>query len=197
MWGVILPFHFVVAVWRTSNTMWDLLYSGEVITSSPMQSGNIKSGVVNTCELHFHWSVIIDRLEGILVNICIWVWCGNRDKVGVVNFEACKTKLSCHLNWPCVGLASTIKCSLWGIDGCPHLFKDTYNAFTKSIFKIYIVASVLSIKFFSLENSGKMLGPCKIGVFWLRLGVALIGPCFPKFIDGLVSLKLILSVYPS
>lgn len=35
----------------------------------------------------------------------------------MVKVEACKIKLACHLNWPCVGLASTIKCSLWGIDG--------------------------------------------------------------------------------
>lgn len=53
-----------------------------------------------------------------------------------------------------------------------------------------------SVKYFSLENSGKMLGPCKIRVFWLRLGVALV-PVFLNLLTVWSYIKLILSVYPS
>ena len=49
---------------------------------------------------------------------------------------------------------------------------------------------------FSLENSDKMLGPCKIGVFWLRLGVALV-LVFLNLLMVWSYLKLILLVYPS
>lgn len=52
-------------------------------------------------------------------------------------------------------------------------------------FKYYMyIYCFLSIKTtcFSLENSGKMLGHCKTGVFWLRLGVVLV----PVFVNLLV-----------
>lgn len=65
------------------------------------------------------------------------------------------------------------------------LFKVNMSCFYKKLLsKICIVVSVLSIKLLVLvlKNSGKMLGPCMLGVFWLRLGVALI----PVFLNLLV-----------
>lgn len=51
----------------------------------------------------------------------------------MVKVEACKTKLACHLNWPCVGLAS-IKCSLWGIDGGLILFQALYVMLLQKVY---------------------------------------------------------------
>lgn len=83
----------------------------------------------------------------------------------MVKVEACKTKLACHLNWPCVGLASTIKCRLWGIDGgltCAKLFM---SCFCKKHLKTFCCLPWV-LNYFSFVNSDKLLGPCKVGVFW-------------------------------
>lgn len=63
----------------------------------------------------------------------------------MVKVEACKTKLACHLNWPCVGLASTIKCSLWGIDGGLILFQALYVILLQKA-SLNTLLSVLGIK---------------------------------------------------
>lgn len=83
----------------------------------------------------------------------------------MVKVEACKTKLACHLNWPCVGLPSTIKCRLWGIDGGLLVPSFICHAFVKSILKTFCCLPWV-LNYFSFVNSDKLLGPCKIGVFW-------------------------------
>lgn len=77
---------------------------------------------------------ITDRLEGIWLTFVIEFDIVKGQELLLVGVEACKTELCCHLNWPCVGLASAIKCSLWGISG-GLIFVPSFicDAFPKSI----------------------------------------------------------------
>lgn len=69
---------------------------------------------------------ITDRLEGIWLTFVIEFDIVKGQELLLVGVEACKTELSCHLNWPCVELASAIKCSLWGISGGLILSQASY-----------------------------------------------------------------------
>lgn len=109
----------------------------------------------------------------------------------MVRVEACKTKLACHLNWPCVGLAS-IKCSLWGIDG--GLTCSLYVMLLQKHLKTFCCLSWV-LNYFSFVNSDKLLGHCKIGVL-VEVG-GNIGPCYPKLLTVWSYIKQILSIYPS
>ena len=70
------------------------------------------------------------------------------------------------------------------------LFEATYNAFAKSILKyMFIVVFVLRVKLLVLV--WKIVIKCWGLVRWsilIEVGGST-GPCFPKFIDGLVLLK--------